>query len=134
MATEIRSDAERADLDGHPAVLEESRIRKCVAIRNVAACCAKNVVRFLPDVDRNLGADVPGQAVMVSVRVRNEDGQQTVVTVAEPGNFRKQALVPLVRGVKRKTDIERNALGSRLNLDARTADLLCSAVDANVHV
>ena len=132
---EIRRDPERPGLH-RLAVRDEAGVGESVAVRDVTARCLQNVVRILADPDGDVRTDVPLQSVVVHVRMRNQNAEQTVVSLAETRDPRQQAFAcGLVFGrVERQSDIEGEALALRLDLDAGPADFLRPPMDAKPHV
>ena len=51
----------------------------------------------------------------------------------KPGTIGSRRLVSVVRRVEGQTDVKRDALALRLDLDTGSADLLRSPMDANSH-
>ena len=88
-----------------------------MAVRNPDAGRLRDVVRVPADIDRDLRADMSGQAVMVLVKMRDQHAEQAVIARPEPRNRRQQAFVRVlvVRGVERQADIEREAFAPRLD-------------------
>ena len=80
-----------------------------------------------PDVNGNLGPYVPGETIVILMRVRNDHSEQAAVRCPEPVYGRKQVFVAIVGSVEREADIEHDALSSRFHLDAGPANFLRSS-------
>ena len=85
------------------------------------------------DVHRNRGANLREQAVMVRVRVADEDAEQArVKTVCQPGDIRKRDVVAL-SGCDWPADIQHEARSAGVQFDTVAADLGSSAMDPRAH-
>ena len=74
----------------------ELRICEGVAARHIGARRSHDGVRFLADPDRNLRADMAGEAVMVLMGMRDHDAEQAVVRLPKPRDFGQQLFLPFV--------------------------------------
>ena len=76
---------------------------------------------------------MPVQPIVVQVRMRDHNPQQTVVRVTETGDLRKQAFMSFIRCIERKADIQGETFPLCLNLNARAANLLCPPMYTDSH-
>jgi hypothetical protein len=65
------------------------------------------------------------------MRMRNYDRQQRFVPLPEPIHLGK--IFDGVGGIQGKSDVQRNSLSLRINLDTSAADFLCPAMNADLH-
>ena len=85
---EIGRDAERPDLHRRP-VGDEARVGEGVTARHIGARGRHDVVSRLADPDRDLWADISGEAVVVLMGMRDHHAEQAVVRLPEPRNLRQ---------------------------------------------
>ena len=64
-------------------------IVECLPVRNVRARGLHDAVRGLADPDRDVGANIPCEAIMILMGVRDQEAEQAVVGFPEPRNRRQ---------------------------------------------
>ena len=133
MIDEIGRDVERPNVH-RLLVSNEARAGEGVAVWNVRAGSFQNLVRGLANIHRNGRADIPCQAVVVLMWMRDDHTQQVVVGLSKTRDARKQSFVSILRRVKRQPDIEHDALSLRLDFDAGATDLLRPPMDTDSHM
>jgi hypothetical protein len=95
-------------------------------------CRVEDLLRALPDVDRNRRLHCLNETVVVGMRVRDEHTQQRRIAPGETRNRRELQVNPRVR-IQRPCYVDNDPLAGFLELNAATPDLACAAMNSCPH-